>query len=104
MTQLSRDGVACWNTKKPLNSETLGLVAQDSDKLIFTNDLKVGDWSFEPDRNSPVLFQVDQERNLWVLSDRMPTFIYKQLDPTQINYRIFKVKVDDAIVGTPCAV
>lgn len=41
LTQLNRDGVACWNTNKPLSSETLGLVAQDKEALIFTNDLKV---------------------------------------------------------------
>lgn len=41
LTQLNRDGVACWNTKKPLSSESLGLVAQDKEALIFTNDLKV---------------------------------------------------------------
>lgn len=85
MTQLNKDGVACWNTKKPLNSNTLGTVAHDKDRLIFTNDVKL-----------------DNERNLFILSDKMPVFIYKQLNPNEINYRIFKVKVDDAIKGTPC--
>lgn len=42
LTQLNRDAVACWNTKKPLSPETLDLVAQDKEALIFTNDLKVG--------------------------------------------------------------
>jgi len=85
LTQLNKDGVACWNTKKPLNSENLALVAQDKEALIFTNDLKI-----------------DCERNLWVLSDRMPVFIYQSLNPNDVNYRIFKIKVDDAIANTPC--
>lgn len=40
-TQLSRDGVACWNTKKTLKPENVALVATDSEKLIFTNDIRV---------------------------------------------------------------
>ncbi|XP_045473008.1 protein yellow [Harmonia axyridis] len=85
LTQLNKDGVACWNVDKPLNPENLGTVAQDSEGLIFTNDLKI-----------------DAERNLWILSDKMPTFLYKGLQPNETNYRIFKVKIDEAISGTPC--
>lgn len=47
--------------------------------------------------------QIDAERNLWILSDKMPVFIYQSLDPEQYNYRIFKVKIDDAIKDTVCA-
>ncbi|KAL3269452.1 hypothetical protein HHI36_008522 [Cryptolaemus montrouzieri] len=85
LTQLNKDGVACWNVNKPLTPENLGTVARDSEGLIFTNDLKI-----------------DAERNLWILSDRMPTFLYRGLQRNETNYRIFKVKVDDAIIGTPC--
>ncbi|XP_018572790.1 protein yellow [Anoplophora glabripennis] len=85
LTQLCKDGVACWNTKKPLNPENLGLIVQDHENLIFTNDMKL-----------------DHERNLWILSDKMPIFIYKDLNPEEVNYRIFKVPVDEAIKGTIC--
>ncbi|CAH0555325.1 unnamed protein product [Brassicogethes aeneus] len=85
LTQLNRDGLACWNPRRKLTSDNLELVASDKEELVFTNDLKV-----------------DRERNLWVLSDRMPAFIYRGLDPNQINYRIFKTKVDDIIAGTKC--
>ncbi|EFA10662.1 yellow-c precursor [Tribolium castaneum] len=87
LTQLNRDGVACWNPKKPLNSMNLALVVQDKEALIFTNDIKV-----------------DAERNLWILSDRMPTFLYRKLDPSQVNYRIFKANVDELIKNTACSV
>lgn len=86
LTQLNRDSVACWNTNKPLTSDNLGVVAHDKDRLIFTNDLKV-----------------DNEDNLFILSDRMPAFIYRSLNPNEVNYRIFKIKVQDAIANTPCA-
>ncbi|CAH1115367.1 unnamed protein product [Psylliodes chrysocephalus] len=85
MTQLQRDGIACWNPRTRLEANNFVLVAQDHEKLIFTNDISI-----------------DAERNIWILSDRMPVFIYRQLDPNEINYRILKMSVDEAIKGTAC--
>uniref|UniRef100_A0A182PPU1 Yellow protein n=1 Tax=Anopheles epiroticus TaxID=199890 RepID=A0A182PPU1_9DIPT len=70
-TQVNKDGVGCWNTIMPLNADTQGLVDSDSDALVFPNDLKV-----------------DNEGTLWVLSDRLPMFIFTSLDEQQYNYRI----------------
>lgn len=85
-TQVNKDAIGCWNSKKPYTSDTQGLVDSDSDALVFPNDLKV-----------------DRERNIWVLSDRMPVFLYKTLNPKEFNYRILKGNIKDAIKGTPCA-
>ncbi|CAG9862453.1 unnamed protein product [Phyllotreta striolata] len=85
MTQLQRDAIACWNPRTKLQPDTFPLVTQDHEKLIFTNDISI-----------------DAERNLWVLSDRMPVFIYRELDPNQVNYRILRMTVDEAIKGTAC--
>ncbi|CAH1122189.1 unnamed protein product [Ceutorhynchus assimilis] len=85
LTQLNKDGIACWNPKKALEPENVALFVSDKEKLIFTNDIKI-----------------DSDRNLWILSDKMPQFIYHELDGNQVNYRILKVKVDDAIAGTTC--
>lgn len=84
-TQVNKDGVGCWNANKPYTPDTQGIVDSDSDSLVFPNDLKV-----------------DYDGNLWVLSDRMPLFIYKNLNPQEYNYRILKGKVSDLILGTPC--
>lgn len=84
-TQVNKDGVGCWNVKKPYTPDTQGIVDSDSDSLVFPNDLKV-----------------DASGNLWVLSDRMPLFIYKSLAAGEYNYRILKGKVSDLILGTPC--
>ncbi|KAF5303152.1 hypothetical protein FQR65_LT08315 [Abscondita terminalis] len=86
LTQLQKDGIACWNINKPLNAENLVLFAQDKEGLIFPNDIKM-----------------DADRNLWVLSDRMPVFLFDTLNPRENNYRIFRINVDDAIRNTPCA-
>lgn len=84
-SQINKDGIACWNITKPYTPDTQGIIDSDSDALVFPNDLKI-------DRNG----------NLWVLSDRLPTFIYKQLNPNEFNYRILTGKVSDLILGTPC--
>ncbi|XP_058820449.1 protein yellow [Topomyia yanbarensis] len=84
-TQVNKDGIGCWNTAKPLNPDTQGLVDSDSDALVFPNDLKV-----------------DNEGNVWVLSDRLPMFIFTSLDPEQYNYRILTGKISEIIKGTPC--
>lgn len=41
MTQLQRDGIACWNPRTRLEANNFVLVAQDHEKLIFTNDISV---------------------------------------------------------------
>lgn len=85
-TQLQKNSVNCWNTNKPLVQENLAEVASDNETMIFTNDLKV-----------------DREGNLWVLTDKLPVFIYRGLDEKEVNYRIFTATVNDAIKGTSCA-
>jgi hypothetical protein len=83
-TQINRDAIGCWNIKKPYTPENQGLVDSDSHTLVFPNDLKI-----------------DDKGNLYVLSDRMPLFIYKNLEPG-FNYRILTGKTDEVIVGTAC--
>jgi hypothetical protein len=83
-TQINRDAIGCWNIKKPYTPENQGLVDSDSHSLVFPNDLKL-----------------DNEGNLYVLSDRMPLFIYKEL-PQEVNYRILVGKTSEVINGTPC--
>lgn len=89
-TQVNKDGIGCWNSLKHANeysADTNDIVASDSDTLVFPNDLKV-----------------DKEGYLWVLSDKLPVHIHKGLDVEEINYRIFKTPVRDAIKGTSCDV
>ncbi|XP_023170173.2 protein yellow [Drosophila hydei] len=84
-TQVNKDAIACWNVKRPYTADTQGLIESDSHTLVFPNDLKV-----------------DNTGSLWVLSDRMPTYLYKELDHNAVNYRILTGKTSDLIKGTPC--
>lgn len=87
-TQVNKDGVGCWNSYRNANeysADTNFLVASDSQTLEFPNDLKV-----------------DKTGTLWVLSDKLPLFLYKGLDLNVTNYRIFNAPVVDVIKGTVC--
>lgn len=84
-TQISKNAVNCWNAATPYNTDTQGVVDSSSDSLVFPNDLKL-----------------DVNGNLWVLSDRLPVFMYSTLDPQQYNYRVLTGKSSDVIKGTPC--
>lgn len=55
--------------------------------MLFPNDLKV-----------------DRESNLWLLTDKLPTHIYKKLNYNEINYRIFKGAAMELVKGTSCEV
>ncbi|VVC97244.1 unnamed protein product [Leptidea sinapis] len=47
-------------------------------------------------------FKVDDEDTLWILSDKLPRYMFKSLDANEVNYRIFSINVKDAIAGTAC--
>ncbi|XP_027854027.2 protein yellow-like isoform X2 [Aphis gossypii] len=87
-TQINKDGVGCWNSFRnadEYSADTNYLVASDSQTLEFPNDLKV-----------------DKTGTLWVLSDKLPSYLYRGLDDNEINYRIFNAPVVDVIKGTVC--
>lgn len=84
-TLISHNGIGCWNTKKPMNHENAILVDADDVALVFPNDIKI-----------------DSDRNLWVLSDRMPQYVYGKLNAKDFNYRILFGNIDDLIKNTSC--
>lgn len=83
-TQVNRDAVGCWNSKKPYTPENQGIVDSDPVTLVFPNDLKV-----------------DTNGKLWVLSDRLSTFLRGNLKRGK-NYRILTGDTKTIIKGTPC--
>lgn len=83
-TQINKDAVGCWNTLKPFTVENQGIVATDSERLVFPNDLRI-----------------DSDGNLLVLSNRMPVFIYGSLK-SEFNYRILVGNTSELIKGTTC--
>jgi hypothetical protein len=82
------NAVACWRTNgksKTYNIKSQGRVYMNAVEMSFPNDIKVD----------------DQDR-LWVLSNRLHIFMYSQLNPNDINFRILTAEVKDAIDHTAC--
>lgn len=84
---VTRDTVGCWDSRKPYKRSNLGVVARSSRTLVFPNDLKV-----------------DQEKreSVWVITNKLPFYLYEGLDENIINFRILSAYVDEATKGTIC--
>ncbi|KAJ6634249.1 Protein yellow, partial [Pseudolycoriella hygida] len=77
-----QDAVGCWDTTKPYSANALDIVAKDNETLFFPNDMKL-----------------DRELNqgLWVLSNRLPVYLYSQLDYNDVNFRIQRAGVKESV-------
>lgn len=85
-TLLNKDAVGCWNPKsKDYSPETNAVIVSDHNTMVFPNDLKV-----------------DKNGTLWVLTDRLPEFLFSHLDYDEDNFRILKASTEDVIKGTVC--
>lgn len=86
---VNQNAIGCWNPRRSEehSAEATAVVAQDSVSLIYPSDVKV-----------------DVESNLWVLSDRMPRFLYQvhNMKVTDVNYRVFRAPASELIKGTVC--
>ncbi|XP_019884892.2 protein yellow isoform X1 [Camponotus floridanus] len=84
---VTRDSVWCWDTRKEYIPQNLGVIGTSNVSLIFPNDIKV---DHEP------------EQSVWLISNRLPMYLYGTLNSGNINYRIFKASVKEAIRDTVC--
>lgn len=82
---IDRNAVGCWNSATSYTPANHGVVDMDDEALIFPADVKI-----------------DTNRNVWVISDRMPNFLIDKLDFKDINFRIFFAPLDVLIKGTVC--
>lgn len=86
-TLLNQDAIGCWHTRMPYAAVNQGVVAEDHKRLLFANELKI-----------------DAHGYLWVLSNRMPRFLYTSLNSNDCNFRLLRGNTARIIQGTPCAV
>uniref|UniRef100_A0A336N1Q4 CSON010085 protein n=1 Tax=Culicoides sonorensis TaxID=179676 RepID=A0A336N1Q4_CULSO len=82
------NAIACWRTNSKTKTYTIksqGRVFMSPVDMSFPNDIKVD----------------DQDR-LWVLSNKLHIFMYSELNPNDVNFRILTATVKDAIEHTAC--
>ncbi|XP_015591221.1 protein yellow isoform X2 [Cephus cinctus] len=84
---VTRDSVWCWDTRKEYIPQNLGVVGQSNVSLVFPNDIKVDH---------------EDDPSVWILSNRLPMYLYGHLDSRNVNYRIFKANIKEAIRNTVC--
>lgn len=49
-SQVSLNGIGCWDTTMPLNPENFHLIAQDNTTMIYPSDINVRDKFHQTDR------------------------------------------------------
>ncbi|XP_055697008.1 L-dopachrome tautomerase yellow-f2-like [Phlebotomus papatasi] len=86
--EMQSNKIRCWNTKLPLNPDTIGVV-MESDALQYISEIFV-----------------DSEGYLWCHSCQLPIVYLSDspLNTKKINSRTFRMKVLDVIKGTVCDV
>lgn len=84
---IDQNSVGCWHSSLPYSPEYHGVVDRDDVELVFPADVKI-----------------DEEENVWVISDRMPVFLIAELDYSDVNFRIFTAPLSTLVAGTVCDV
>lgn len=82
---IDQNAVGCWHTSMPYTPTFHGVVDRDDEGLIFPADVKI-----------------DENRDVWVLSDRMSTFLLSDLDYNDVNFRIYSAPLSTLVGGTVC--
>lgn len=82
---IDQNAVGCWHSSMPYSPQFHGIVDRDDVGLVFPADVKI-----------------DENKNVWVLSDRMPVFLLSELDYNDINFRIYTAPLSTLIEGTVC--
>ncbi|XP_075156805.1 L-dopachrome tautomerase yellow [Haematobia irritans] len=82
---IDQNAVGCWHSSMPYSPQYHGIVDRDDVGLVFPADVKI-----------------DENKNVWVLSDRMPVFLLSELDYNDINFRIYTAPLSTLIEGTVC--
>ncbi|XP_023291557.2 protein yellow [Lucilia cuprina] len=95
-TQVHRDDVGCWDTSKSYGQNNIHRFFENASNnnstqtlIQFPNDLKVDHESLP-------------HQSIWVISNRLPIYLYSQLNYDEINFRILKANVANIIANTVC--
>lgn len=84
---VTRDSIGCWDSSKPYKRSNLGVVVRSSETLVFPNDIKVDQ---------------EERQSVWIITNKLPFYLYEGLDEHKINFRIMTAFADEATQGTIC--
>ncbi|KAM3962606.1 protein yellow-like [Aphomia sociella] len=82
------NAVACWKTSnKEYLMKNQGRIYMNDETMVYPTDIKV-----------------DYNDNLWILSNKLPIWMYSELNTNEVNFRVFSAPVLEAISHTACDV
>lgn len=84
--EVNRNAIGCWNSRNNFTAENHDIIHLSQKHLIYPADLNA-----------------DVNGTLWILSNKLPTWIYSQLDENQTNFNVWRQEPSVAIRGTKCA-
>jgi hypothetical protein len=84
---VTRDSVWCWDTRKEYIPQNLGVIGSSNISLVFPNDIRMDH---------------EEDQNVWILSNKLPMYLYGYMNKDEINFRILKANVKEAITDTVC--
>lgn len=82
---IDQNAIGCWHASMPYAPQFHGIVDRDDVGLVFPADVKI-----------------DENLDVWVLSDRMPVFLIAELDYSDVNFRIYTAPLTELVAGTVC--
>lgn len=82
---IDQNAIGCWHSSMPYTPQFHGIVDRDDVGLVFPADVKI-----------------DENQDVWIISDRMPVFLIAELDYSDVNYRIYSAPLAELIHGTVC--
>lgn len=82
-----RDGIGCWDTRKPYKLENLGIIAQNNKTLVFPNDLRL-------DHEIPQFG--------WIITNRLPMYQFNLLSPDEYNFRVMYMDLNKVLKNSIC--
>ncbi|CAB3378148.1 Hypothetical predicted protein [Cloeon dipterum] len=82
---VSRNAIGCWNTHQPHYEGLCGTLYQNNETLSLPNDITI-----------------DEENHIWVLSDKLHKYLYKELSPEEYNFRVLRGDINKDVKGTSC--
>ncbi|KAF2896260.1 hypothetical protein ILUMI_09915 [Ignelater luminosus] len=86
-TLVDINAVGCWYSRLTYSPNFLEVVHRDDKNMIYPSDIAI-----------------DNNRNLWVISDQLTNYLYKSLEFTHVNFRIFTAAIDDLVRESLCGI
>ncbi|XP_074116276.1 yellow-h isoform X1 [Cotesia typhae] len=84
---VTRDSVWCWDTRKEYLPRNFGLVGVSNETLVFPNDIRIDN---------------EDRQSFWTISNRLPMYLYGPWNPEDVNFRVYRAYVDEAVRDTVC--